>query len=729
MAGEAVIGALRVIIGADSASLDKGLADARKGVSTFSSEIERAGSTISSAMTRIAGSLGVDIGPMTKSFSAANDNLVKLGTSAEKIGFLAGAAIAGLAVAAVAAGAAIAKGLGHAIDRAEELNAASQKFGVPVEQLSALKYAAEQSEVSFESLGVGLKRLSVNMSEVAGGAKNDAAKAFEALNVKLTDSSGNLRKNTEILGELADKFSVMERGAAKTALAVAVFGKSGADLIPLLNEGSAGIKSMTDEAAKAGQVISTETALASDKFNDNLAALGKTVSGFSNQLLPHVITGLVTLTDKLVEIAIEGNAVDAAVKVAASAINSLGQAAIVTGGSLSALSIILDGANAQTEKWGKQANLAVTDTSAFRYAADLLGSAIDEIAAKFSQGVEFRIGTEEAAKLKGIAEETGRLNTQLNSLTGIMTATMGVTVQWTGTLGPFADALARANAVMGESITAAQAFGSADVNPFANPATMQTINDAIGFKLTAPIIKSTDATKAASAATDEWGRKLDEASIKKRATDLIIGAQEPWQRFSTELKKADADLIAFGATAQQIGAVHQQIAEKYGNTWAQVAPAVAGSFQHIGQSFEKESSGMARFAKIAGIAQATISMLVGAAKALELPFPANLAASAAVLAQGAALVAQVQSIGGFAEGGSFRVMGPGGRDNMRAMVDVSSGEQVDISRPGDVRGQTGGDVRDITVSVQGEVFGQKTIRKLVEQLNEAYGNGARLRFA
>ena len=62
----------------------------------------------------------------------------------------------------------------------------------------------------------------------------------------------------------------MEDGAGKTALAIKLFGKSGADLIPLLNQGRAGIKELTDEAAKLGIVISTETAAKAEQFNDTL---------------------------------------------------------------------------------------------------------------------------------------------------------------------------------------------------------------------------------------------------------------------------------------------------------------------------------------------------------------------------------------------------------------------------------------------------------------------------
>lgn len=82
-----------------------------------------------------------------------------------------------------------------------------------------------------------------------------------------------------------------------------------------------------------------------------------------------------------------------------------------------------------------------------------------------------------------------------------------------------------------------------------------------------------------------------------------------------------------------------------------------------------ENKKVAAVGKIAGVAQATISTFTGAAKALELPFPYNLAAMATVLAQGFALVGQIQSIklaeGGLVKavtGGIPAVIGEGGSD-------------------------------------------------------------------
>ncbi|WP_157214726.1 hypothetical protein [Polaromonas sp. CF318] len=155
------------------------------------------------------------------------------------------------------------------LDRLDDL---SEKSGITVENLSALRYAGEVTGTSFESLGGGLTKLSKNMAEAAGGGK-EAAAAFKAVGIEVTNGAGGLRSQDEILGELADRFAGYEDGAAKAALAQKIFGKSGEEMIPLLNLGSEGIARLRKEAAGLGAVYGSEVAKQAAEFNDNLKKL------------------------------------------------------------------------------------------------------------------------------------------------------------------------------------------------------------------------------------------------------------------------------------------------------------------------------------------------------------------------------------------------------------------------------------------------------------------------
>lgn len=119
----------------------------------------------------------------------------------------------------------------------------SQKTGVSVEALTALKYAADLSDLSTEGLTKALQKLSVAMFDTQINGEEGSA-ALKALGVSATDMNGQIRPTEQVLLDLADKFSSMPDGADKAALAVKLFGKEGLAIIPLLNQGREGITSL-----------------------------------------------------------------------------------------------------------------------------------------------------------------------------------------------------------------------------------------------------------------------------------------------------------------------------------------------------------------------------------------------------------------------------------------------------------------------------------------------------
>lgn len=197
-----------------------------------------------------------------------------------------------------AMGAAVSALAKSSINEMDALNKMSQRVGVNVEALSGLKFAAQLADVSTESLGTGLKKLSVNMLDTQAGA-GDAREAFRALGIEVKQADGSLKGADGVMREIADRFSRMEDGAGKTALAVKLFGRAGSDLIPLLNQGAAGLKSAADEADRLGLTVSTKAAKAAEDFNDNLTRLSKGASSLGIAIATEALPALVKITDQL----------------------------------------------------------------------------------------------------------------------------------------------------------------------------------------------------------------------------------------------------------------------------------------------------------------------------------------------------------------------------------------------------------------------------------------------
>lgn len=254
------IGALRAALSASSAAFEKDMKAARDAV-------RRSANDMQSAMNGVA-----------ESFNRTLKNAFSLRNIIPQL--FAGASVAGLVYF-----------VKSTIDAADRLNDLSKSTGVSVETLSTMGYAAKQSGVDMESLGIGFKKLGKNMADAASGT-GEAKDAFKVLGISVKDNNGNLKTSEQVMLELADKFAGIEDGAGKTALAIKIFGKSGADLIPLLNEGGNGLARLQREAREAGVALSTEAAQAADQFNDNLGRLAANLKGTVLPLITDFVAGI-----------------------------------------------------------------------------------------------------------------------------------------------------------------------------------------------------------------------------------------------------------------------------------------------------------------------------------------------------------------------------------------------------------------------------------------------------
>lgn len=237
-------------------------------------------------------------------FDSIRGNLAKLGDESNRVrGMLAGLGVS-LSVAGFAAM------IKSAIDAADQLNKLSQKIGISVEALSTLRFAAQLSDVSLETLQKGIKGLSQNIAEANTGI-GDGAQVFDALGISVRNADGSMKSTEAVLLQVADVFANLEDGAVKTALAVKLFGKSGMDMIPFLNQGAAGISQLTAEAERLGLKLTTETARSAEAFNDNLTALKASSSSLGIALARDFLPELTNITNAMREAANEAGTLKA----------------------------------------------------------------------------------------------------------------------------------------------------------------------------------------------------------------------------------------------------------------------------------------------------------------------------------------------------------------------------------------------------------------------------------
>jgi len=252
---------------------------------------------VSEALARLAVDLTANVAGFESDLGRANRMAEKFSRKLENDLGKVGAAIgANFAVAFTA----ISAGAKKAINDLDRIGDVSARIGVGVKALQELGYAAAQSGTNAETLEKGLAKLSRTMAESAAGGEAQKA-LFKALGVSATDATGKLRPVEEVFVDLSEKFRQYKGGAGEVKIATELFGKAGADLIPVLNEGRDGLRGFADEAANFGVVVGEDAVAQAQAFNDNLDKLQTILKGVFNSIAVDLLPSMSSLSQVMVD--------------------------------------------------------------------------------------------------------------------------------------------------------------------------------------------------------------------------------------------------------------------------------------------------------------------------------------------------------------------------------------------------------------------------------------------
>lgn len=153
----------------------------------------------------------------------------------------------------------------------------------------------EHTDGQVKQIKESTKEQLASLKDLAEGPKG-VAKALQSLGISMTDATGKMKSTDEVMLEVADRFQTMPDGAGKSALAIQLFGKSGADMIPLLNGGRKAVESLS-------VTMTGKFAKGADEVNDKMVSLQTRLVELSVKLGTALMPVLMRLTDVLVGMA------------------------------------------------------------------------------------------------------------------------------------------------------------------------------------------------------------------------------------------------------------------------------------------------------------------------------------------------------------------------------------------------------------------------------------------
>jgi hypothetical protein len=284
------LGSIVVELLANTASFQSGMTKAsyegKKAAKEIHQSFSEMGNKIGSAAQNALASLGqfgAVAGELARGVSEAFEGIGKGGNGIS----LAVGALGGLAAAGIAAAAGLLELGKSGAELVEHLSQVSQKTGIGIRDLQIFEAAGSTVRVSLDDMVIGLRKFDQALLNTGKGA---AAQGI------LKELGVTARDNKEALLQTADAFAKMDDGARKNSDAVALFGKSGLQLIPFLNKGRDGILELEAAVDKFGPKIGKDQVEALEKNKAAVAGLSLQWDKFKVDAETNILPVLTKLT-------------------------------------------------------------------------------------------------------------------------------------------------------------------------------------------------------------------------------------------------------------------------------------------------------------------------------------------------------------------------------------------------------------------------------------------------
>ena len=674
-------------------------------------------------MAGISVVIGANTDDLDSAIRRSRSNLAGLGS--EMRGSITTAAKwgAGISIAATAAGAAIVSGSLKSIDA---LAKTSDKLGIAVSDLQALRQAAELTGVGTSTLDMSLQRMTRRLSEAAKGT-GEAQDALKELNLDAV-ALAKLSPD-EQFKEIAGAMEGVGAQSDRVRLAFKLFDSEGAALVNTLALGKQGLNAVGDEMDALGASITRVDAAKVEAANDAMLRVATAVGAVGDRLAIELAPIIDAVSRMMVEAGTDGVNMGEAI---AEGFNS----------GIKAASFVIDaveGVKRTFEIAGKVIalfGLGVADVmltaadaiinSPVRAINELIEAMnqipsidIDAVSLSgFGAGIERELKTVRTAAAIGIQDIQ---DTLLAPMPGMQFEQFVAESK--------ANALAAAKDITGITDMLKPDIGEGGGESGgsggrgSNTEGDSEENDETSVGLTAEEIilreeekatlkreKMIEAFEQEKELIKDFNIQLAELRDLKEDSDTV--SEDEYQQARLD-KMRDFFRRQFDIQSGGLDALGDLSSKFFGAETAMAVDALG----NILNAFSGNSKKIFKIQKAAGIANAIVSTFQGASKALELGWPLGPIAAASITATGFAKVAAIKSttMGGGGSGG-----GGGGGGASLSSGGQGSADQSQASQPAT-------ETLIANLSIQGQNFDRRTVIGLVEQINDLQEDGMRIR--
>lgn len=187
--------------------------------------------------------------------------------------------------------------IGMGLAQAEVIDGQSdlaKRLGMTYGELAGLGFAGQQVGVSMETIGKAATKADIAFVKASQGSKVAQA-AFAGIGLSVEQLDG--LSAAERFRLIADSISALPTAAERSRAAIQIFGKAGAELLPMFEGGAGAITAATEEAAKFGLALTNDQAASVNSMSDAFAKAQMAVQGVVGQVVAYLAPAVQGVTD------------------------------------------------------------------------------------------------------------------------------------------------------------------------------------------------------------------------------------------------------------------------------------------------------------------------------------------------------------------------------------------------------------------------------------------------
>jgi hypothetical protein len=171
----------------------------------------------------------------------------------------------------------------------DSTNKLAARLGLTYGEMAGLANAGALVDVGMETIAKGIQKAEIAFSKAAGGSKTASA-AFESIGLSVESLNGMTAEQR--FEAIAQAISQLPTEAERAAAAVRIFGRAGVELLPMFEQGAAGIQAARAEAERFGLTLTQAQADNVDAMGDSFDRARQAIAGVTQQVVAYLAPGI-----------------------------------------------------------------------------------------------------------------------------------------------------------------------------------------------------------------------------------------------------------------------------------------------------------------------------------------------------------------------------------------------------------------------------------------------------